>query len=156
MVAAAGVVKPDRSADVRAGSGVESRLRRRHALPTHQDWQVVPEQDAQHYQLPCQDGNTLSMMTADSSLQSTGPIYKISYHYLTIMPKLQTTYGISLIYKTSYKGRNTFLGSIHLQNRKIVWDSVRKFAYNIPKRNLSMLYVTIVSRSYHKLRIILW
>ena len=26
---------------------------------------------------------------------------------------------------------------IHVQNRKIVWDSVRKLAYDIPKRNIS-------------------
>ena len=32
-----------------------------------------------------------------------------------------------------------FLGTIHLENRKIVRDSVRKLAYNIRKRNLSKL-----------------
>ena len=31
-----------------------------------------------------------------------------------------------------------FLGAIHTQNRKIVWDSVHKLDYDIPKRNLSM------------------
>jgi len=28
-------------------------------------------------------------------------------------------------------------GTIHLQSCKIVWDSVRKLAYDIPKRNFS-------------------
>jgi len=42
-----------------------------------------------------------------------------------------------------------------MQNCKIVWDSVRELAYDIPIRNFSMLYVTIVSRSYDKLKIIL-
>jgi len=32
-----------------------------------------------------------------------------------------------------------FLGTIHLQDRKIVWDSVRKSAYDIPKRIHSTL-----------------
>ena len=30
-----------------------------------------------------------------------------------------------------------FLGSIHLQNRKIVWDSEHKLGYDIPGRSLS-------------------
>ena len=33
------------------------------------------------------------------------------------------------------KGARLFLSIIHLQNRKNVWDSVRKLAYDIPKRN---------------------
>jgi len=37
------------------------------------------------------------------------------------------------------KEARLFLGTIHLQNRKIVRDSVRTLAYDIPKRNLSML-----------------
>jgi len=53
------------------------------------------------------------------------------------MPKLRSTYDGRLIYKTFYKGRKAFLGVIHLQSCKIVWDSVRKLAYNIPKRNFS-------------------
>jgi len=32
-----------------------------------------------------------------------------SYDYLTIMRKLRSTYDERLIYKTSYKGRKTFL-----------------------------------------------
>ena len=53
------------------------------------------------------------------------------------MPKLWSTYDGRLIYKTSYEGRKAFLGMIHLQSCKIVWDSVRKLAYDIPKRNVS-------------------
>jgi len=32
-----------------------------------------------------------------------------------------------------------FIGKFHVQNRNIVWDSVRELAYNIiPERNFSM------------------
>jgi len=48
-----------------------------------------------------------------------------------------------------------FVGAIHVQNRNIDRDSVRKLAYDIPKINFSMFIVTIVSRSYDKLKIIL-
>jgi len=45
-------------------------------------------------------------MAGVSSLGVTGgtwgPIYKISYDYLTIMPKLRSTYDGCLIYKTTY------------------------------------------------------
>jgi len=36
-------------------------------------------------------------------------ILRQSYDYLTIMPKLRSTYDGRLIYKTSYKGRKAFL-----------------------------------------------
>ena len=69
------------------------------------------------------------------------------------MPKLRSTYDGRLIYKTSYtKGARLFLGTIRLQKRKIVSDSVRKLAYDIPERKLSTLLITIVSRSYDKLK----
>ena len=32
---------------------------------------------------------------------------------------------------------NLFIGKIHVQNRNIVGDSVRKLAYDIPERNFS-------------------
>jgi len=44
-----------------------------------------------------------------------------------------------LIYKTSYEERKVFLSTIRSQNRKIVWDSVRALAYDIPERNFSTL-----------------
>ena len=43
------------------------------------------------------------------SLDFRGPIYKITYDYLTIMRKLRSTYDGRLIYKTSYEGRKAFL-----------------------------------------------
>ena len=49
------------------------------------------------------------------------------------------------------KSARLFLGTIHLQNRKIVRDSVCKLAYDIPKRNISTSEVTIVSRFYDEL-----
>ena len=36
-------------------------------------------------------------------------ILRQSYDYLTIMPKLRSTYDGRLIYKTSYEGRKAFL-----------------------------------------------
>ena len=47
------------------------------------------------------------------------------------------------------------LGKIHVQNRNIVGDSARKLADDIPGRNFSKFSVSIVSRSYDKLEIIL-
>jgi len=47
------------------------------------------------------------------------------------------------------------MGKIHVQNRIIVGDSVRKLANGIPERNFSTFQVTIVSRSYDKLTIII-
>jgi len=52
-------------------------------------------------------------------LLSSDPIYKISYDNLTIMPQLRSTYDGRLTYK-------------NLQSCKIVCDSVRKLAYDIP------------------------
>jgi len=66
-----------------------------------------------------------------------GPIYKISYDNLTIMPKLRSTYDGRLIYKTSYEGRKAFLGydSLAKCECKIVEDNVSKLAYDTLKRN---------------------
>ena len=47
-----------------------------------------------------------------------------------------------------------FIGTIHVQNRNIVGDSVRKLAYDIPERNFSTFKVTIVRQSHDKLTII--
>jgi len=46
---------------------------------------------------------------AHTCLWNWGPIYKISYHNLMIMPKLRSTYDGRLFYKTSYEGRKAFL-----------------------------------------------
>ena len=37
------------------------------------------------------------------------------------------------------KDARRFLGMIYLQYHEIVWDSVHKLAYDIPKKNLSTL-----------------
>jgi len=51
-------------------------------------------------------------------------ILRQSYDYLTIMPKLRSTYDGRLIYQTSYEERKAFLPKVkltnYLQNRKIV------------------------------------
>ena len=74
-----------------------------------------------------------------------GPIYKISYDNLTIMPKLRSTCDWrnskmkhrrnSKIYKHLTKDARLFLGMIHSQNCKVVWNSVCKLAYDIPESN---------------------
>jgi len=44
--------------------------------------------------------------TVEKSIR--GAIYKISYDYLTIMPKLRSTYDGRLIYQTSYNEWKAF------------------------------------------------
>ena len=61
---------------------------------------------------------------------------------------------ITLHYITSYDEWKAFIGKIHVQNRNIVGNNVRNLAYDIPERNFSTFQVTIVSRSYDKLTII--
>jgi len=58
-----------------------------------------------------------------------------SYDYLTITPKLEPTYDDVQFTEHLTKDARLFLGTIPLQNR----NSVRKLAYDIPKRNLSGL-----------------
>jgi len=53
------------------------------------------------------------------------------------------------------KNARFFIGMIHLQTCLIVWNSVRKLANDIPKKNFRTFYVIIVSWSYDKLKIIL-
>ena len=62
-------------------------------------------------------------------------ILRQSYDYLTIMPKLPSTYDGRLIYKTSYNEWKAFRkNEIHVHNRNIVGDSVHKLAYDIPEK----------------------
>ena len=81
-------------------------------------------------------------------------ILRQSYDYLMIMPKLRSTYDGRLISKHVTMNGKLFIGKIHVQNRNIVGYCVRKLAYDIPERNFSTFQVTIVSRSYDKLTII--
>jgi len=78
-----------------------------------------------------------------------------SYDNLTIMQKIRSIYDGRLIHKTSYEEpKKLFFCTIHLQNRKVVGGSVRKFTYRIHEKNFSTLLVTIISRSYDKITII--
>jgi len=52
---------------------------------------------------------SVSQFIVIRQLEGWGPIYKISYDYHTIMPKLRSTYDGRLIYKTSCEGRKAFL-----------------------------------------------
>ena len=51
---------------------------------------------------------TIVTLTFEGVLLSRGPIYKISYDYLTIMPKLRSTYDGRVIYKTAYNEWKVF------------------------------------------------
>jgi len=65
--------------------------------------------------------------------------------YLTTIPRLshdnvKVTIDLrrtSNLHEHPMQGARLFLGTIHLQSRKIVRNSVRKLAYDIPKRNFS-------------------
>ena len=71
------------------------------------------------------------------------------------MLKIRSTYDERPIYQTSYDERMAFLRYYdRLRNHKIIGDSVRKWTYHIPTRNFSTLSVTVVSRSYDKLKVI--
>jgi len=64
--------------------------------------------------------NRMKTMRHNATVANPGPdlqnILRQSYDYLTIMPKLRSTYDERLIYKTSYEGRKAFrIGMIHLQ-----------------------------------------
>ena len=61
-------------------------------------------------------------------------ILRVSYDNTKVTIDLRWT---SNLQKHPTKGARFFLGTIHLQTCKIVLDSVRKLAYNIPKRNFS-------------------
>jgi len=51
------------------------------------------------------------------------------------MPKLRSTYDGRLIYKKNLtKKARFFLGTIHLQNCKIILESVRKLTHDIPEK----------------------
>ena len=58
------------------------------------------------------------------ALEDQGPdlqnILRQSYDYITIMPKLRSTYDGRLIYKTSHENARLSSGTIYLLNRKIV------------------------------------
>jgi len=64
-------------------------------------------------------------------------ILRQSYDYLTILPKLRSTYDGRLFTKHLTMNGKPFTGKIHVQCRNIVGDSVRKLAYDIPDRNFS-------------------
>ena len=83
-------------------------------------------------------------------------IYKISYDNLTIMPTLRSTYDARTIYQTLTKNAGLIVTyDSHAKSSDSLRRGVRELAYNIPERNFSTLYVTIISRSYDKLQIML-
>ena len=58
-------------------------------------------------------------------------ILRQSYDNAKVVIDLRRTSNLQNIYT---KGTRLFLGTINLQSCKIVWDSVRELAYNIPKK----------------------
>jgi len=81
---------------------------------------------------------TLPTPATHTQRHNRGPdlqnILRQSYDNVKVMVDLQRT---SNLQKHLAKGARLFLGTIHLQTYKIVRDSVRKLAYDIPKRNFS-------------------
>jgi len=61
-------------------------------------------------------------------------ILRLSYDNAKVTIDLRRS---SNLQKHPTKNARFFLGTIHLQSSKIVRDSVRKLAYDIPKRNFS-------------------
>jgi len=47
-------------------------------------------------------------------------ILRQSYDYVTIMPKLRSTYDGRVIYETSHEERKDIFSTTHMENRKIV------------------------------------
>jgi len=79
-------------------------------------------------------------------------ILRQSYDYLTIMPKLRSTYYGRLINKTSHEGRKVRFTC------RVVRSSETVFANQLTmflKEIFDIFKVTIVSRSYDKLTIVL-
>jgi len=75
-------------------------------------WLVNREKHEQQHRPALHKVHTLSLCSSifDSCVcLSRGPIYKISYDYLTIMPKLRSTYNGRLIYCTAYEECKAFL-----------------------------------------------
>ena len=59
-----------------------------------------------------------------------GPVYKISYDNPTIILQLTCDYT----FRTSFEEHGTFLRYDSLAKCNIIWDSVHKLAYDMPKR----------------------
>ena len=61
-------------------------------------------------------------------------ILRLSYDNVKVTIDLRQMLNLQ---KHPTNGARSFLGTIHLQTCKFVQDSVRKLAYDIPKRNFS-------------------
>jgi len=79
-------------------------------------------------------------LSANDDLQISGPIYKISqYNLLIVCDNAKVTIDLQQTSNLQNISRRISSGTIYLQNRKMVRDSVHKSAYDISKRNLSTL-----------------
>ena len=61
-------------------------------------------------------------------------VLRLSYDNVKVTIDLRRTSNLQNILR---RAQGFFKGTIHLQSCKIVWGSVRKLAYDIPKRNFS-------------------
>jgi len=80
-------------------------------------------------------------------------ILRQSYDYITTVPMLRSTCDGGLICQTYYEECSAFLRQDFLVESQA--HRRQCLAYGIPKRNLGILKITITSRSYDKLKIIL-
>ena len=72
----------------------------------------------------CRFNNFLKLRVFETQGPDLQNILRQSYDYLTIIPKLRSTYDGRLIYQTSYEERKAFLMyTIYMQNHKIVADT---------------------------------
>ena len=70
-----------------------------------------------------------------ASPRNQEPIYKISYDNAKVTIDLRRASNLQSILRRTQGF--FFLDAVHLQNRKIVLNSVRKLAYDIPKTGFS-------------------
>ena len=98
----------------------------------------------------------LSPVTVEAQCQSASAawftnyvttVLRLSCDNASVTIDLRRTSNLSNILQ---RMQGQFLRTIYTQNHKIVLYSVREFAYDIPKRDYSTLYVAIISRSYDK------
>jgi len=91
------------------------------------------------------DGETTSCTATSVASRGEWPGARFTKYLTTILRLSYDNTKVTIDFRrTSYlqkhptKGARFLLGTIHLQTCKIVLDSVRKLAYDIPKKNLAL------------------
>jgi len=91
-------------------------------------------------------------VTIDSRRTSSAFVALPNLRYINA---LNNNNNNNLICKTYYKERKVFPRYDSLAKWQVRLTFLRQLAYDIPKRNLSTSFVTVVSRSHDKLTIVL-